>query len=41
MRPLFAMLVVGILFSASAFAQVPADTIYHGGDVVTIDDKNP
>jgi predicted amidohydrolase YtcJ len=35
------MLVVGILFSASAFAQVPADTIYHGGDVVTIDDKNP
>ncbi len=41
MRPLFAMLVVGIFFSASALAQVPADTIYHGGDVVTIDDRNP
>lgn len=28
-------------FSANARAQVPADAIYHGGDVVTIDDSNP
>ena len=28
-------------FSANAWAQAPADAIYHGGDVVTIDDKNP
>jgi predicted amidohydrolase YtcJ len=28
-------------FNANAMAQAPADAIYHGGDVVTIDDKNP
>ncbi len=27
--------------SVVAYAQNPADVIYHGGDIVTIDDKNP
>ena len=27
--------------AAVAYAQNPADAIYHGGDIVTIDDKNP
>jgi hypothetical protein len=34
---------VAWLTGPTAFAreQNPADTIYHGGDIVTIDDKNP
>jgi predicted amidohydrolase YtcJ len=29
------------LFGSYTWAQVPADAIYHGGDIVTIDDTNP
>jgi predicted amidohydrolase YtcJ len=29
------------LFGSCTWAQVPADAIYHGGDIVTIDDTNP
>jgi hypothetical protein len=29
------------LLGANARAQGSADAIYHGGEVVTIDDKNP
>ena len=34
-------LVASTIFGATAVAQTPADAIYHGGDVVTVDDKNP
>ncbi|MBS0262578.1 MAG: amidohydrolase [Planctomycetes bacterium] len=34
-------LFLSILCAATAVAQVPADAIYHGGDVVTMDDKHP
>jgi predicted amidohydrolase YtcJ len=30
-----------LICTVSAIAQGPAEAIYHGGDVVTIDDKNP
>jgi predicted amidohydrolase YtcJ len=36
----FAIIILTFL-SANVWAQGPADAIYHGGDVVTIDDKNP
>jgi len=36
----FAMIIL-TFFSVIAWAQAPADAIYHGGDVVTIDDNNP
>ena len=29
------------LFGSCTWAQVPADAIYHGGDIVTVDDTNP
>lgn len=43
MRLLYAVFAIINLafFNANATAQAPADAIYHGGDVVTIDDKNP
>jgi predicted amidohydrolase YtcJ len=38
-----AFLIVSLLGSIipTAAAQMPADAIYHGGDVITMDDKNP
>jgi hypothetical protein len=30
-----------LVITSPIFAADPADAIYHGGDVVTIDDKNP
>src|SRR5262249_6794640 len=43
MRLLQGFTAVAWLAYAGAFAhaQNPADAIYHGGDIVTIDDKNP
>lgn len=34
-------LLVAVLLAGPAFAADPADVIYHGGDVVTVDDQNP
>src|SRR5262249_48931622 len=35
-------LLAGLIFSVPpAWAAEPADVIYHGGDIVTIDDRNP
>lgn len=34
-------LLTSTIFTATAVGQGPADAIYHDGDVVTIDDKNP
>ncbi len=34
-------LIGSTVFSAIATAQAPADAIYHGGNIVTVDDKNP
>jgi predicted amidohydrolase YtcJ len=40
--PFVALVIVSLaMINAMALAQAPADAIYHGGDVVTIDDKNP
>jgi predicted amidohydrolase YtcJ len=42
MRRLYAVfLVIWIFFCSQSFAQPPVDAIYHGGDIVTIDDANP
>jgi len=43
MRLLQRVIAVAWLAGSAAFAhaQNPADAIYHGGDIVTIDDKNP
>jgi predicted amidohydrolase YtcJ len=38
---IFFALIASSICTASAIAQAPADAIYHGGDIVTIDDKNP
>ena len=35
------LLTTQVDFTSPVFAQGPADAIYHGGDIVTIDDKNP
>ena len=34
-------LVVTTIFTTTATAQPPADAIYHGGHIITVDDKNP
>lgn len=34
-------LVVTTIFTTLAAAQPPADAIYHGGHIITVDDKNP
>ena len=40
--PLVAIAIIILtFFNANATAQAPADAMYYGGDVVTIDDKNP
>ncbi len=43
MRAVLCLVVICIpgLFSTAIKAADPADAIYHGGDVITIDDKNP
>jgi predicted amidohydrolase YtcJ len=38
---IFFALIASSICTVSAIAQAPADAIYHGGDIVTIDDKNP
>ena len=34
-------LIATTLFATTATAQTPADAIYHGGHIITVDDKNP
>ena len=34
-------LVATTIFATTATAQPPADAIYHGGNIITVDDKNP
>lgn len=34
-------LVATTIFATTATAQTPADAIYHGGHIITVDDKNP
>jgi len=43
MRLLQLVIAIAWLAGSAAFAlaQNPADAIYHGGDIVTIDDRNP
>jgi predicted amidohydrolase YtcJ len=41
MRFAFLVLSISMFLAATANAQAPADAIYFGGDIVTIDDKNP
>ncbi len=36
-----ASLVLVVMFPALAHSAEPADTIYHGGNIVTVDEKNP
>lgn len=38
---LTSLMVSLMLISSPLFAQGPPDAIYHGGDIVTVDDKNP
>ena len=34
-------LIATTIFATAATAQPPADSIYHGGNIITVDDKNP